>query len=163
MDEDISFIRHHWQTFPEKLRAQRLQRRCRELAEAAAAPRAKPGLGERPDGASAALELHALDMAFGTGGWALELQHAAVEFETHDEDSGTWLVGVSIVARLKPSDGGTHHHDDVAFAWSRRRNLQQARDEALRFAGLKAHKRLCAYLYGVLPRELVDRARSSRL
>jgi hypothetical protein len=146
-----------------------MRKRQRELAEAAEAEQRRAqvrSVGEPEDRETASLELHALDMAFGKDGWTMELRHAAIEYETHDEESGLWVVSVSIIARLRPSDSSgrtTPQHDDIGLAWSRRRDRQQARDEALRFAGRKAHKRVCSYLYGVLPRELVDRARSSRL
>lgn len=161
--EAVSFKRHHWQHYPEKLLAMRMQQRKRELAAAAAPTPGAPGCLRAPELDSAQLELHALDMAFGKGGWLIERRHAAIDFESHDPDTGIWVVGVSIIVRLCAADKRFPHHDDVACAFGRRRDRQHAREEALLFAGRKAHKRLCSYLYGVLPRELVDRARSSRL
>ncbi|KAG8458115.1 hypothetical protein KFE25_012775 [Diacronema lutheri] len=164
--EATSFKRHHWQHLPEKLLAIRVRERRRALAKAAEPVPCSPARLATPELECARLELHALDMAFGKGGWIVERRHAAIEYETCDEDTGLWVVGVSVVVRLRGASagGGTHHHhDDVAFAWSRRRDRQLARDEALAFAGRKAHKRLCSYLYGVLPKELVDRARTSQL
>ncbi|KAJ1622817.1 hypothetical protein T492DRAFT_1059577 [Pavlovales sp. CCMP2436] len=166
--EQAAFMRSAWKTDPEAVLRARMRKRQRELAEATEAEQRAQvrSVGEPEDREAAQLELHALDMAFGKDQWTMDMRHAAIEYETHDEESGLWFVGVSIIVRLRPSDSSgrtTPHHDDIGFAWSQRRDRQQARDEALRFAGRKAHKRIVSYLYGVLPKALVDRARSSRL
>lgn len=161
--EANSFRRHCWEHDTERLLAMRVRERKAKLAAAAAPPPGAPCRLDAPEHETALLELHALDMVYGKGGWLVERRHAAIEYETHDPDTGIWVVGVSIVARLRAAGGGFHYHDDVAFAFGRRRDRQHAREEALGFASRKAHKRLCSYLYGALPRELVDRARSSRL
>jgi hypothetical protein len=166
-EEEMDFKRHMWREKPDVLRQRRLASRRDALAAAAAAAAAaavtRPSAAcAGPDGGPTSLQLHALDMAFGAGGWAIDLRHASIEFETLDEDTGLWHTGVSVIVRLRPAGGGAPQHDDVAYAWGRRSDRQRARDEALRFACEHARKRCCAYLYGVLPKELVDRARNSR-